>query len=186
MSAEENVGRHTSVITMSGLPGSGTSTACKLLQEHLGFRWVNTGQLFREMAREHGMNLNEFGKYAQDHHEIDEELDRRQLCLASEGRVILEGRLSGQVLKRAKAPGLAVWVDAPEEVRLARVSRRDGLTPGEARDFTLNRERLEKERYLEIYGIDLTDLSVYDLVLDSSKMLPEAIVQAVLERMAGG
>lgn len=183
MCAEATGGWQTTVVTVSGLPGSGTSTACRLLQEKLGFRWVNTGQLFREMAREHGMDLNQFGRYAQDHHEIDEELDRRQLQLASEGRIILEGRLSGQVLRRGEARAITVWVDAPEEVRLARVSGRDGLTLEQAREFTLKRERLERERYLQIYGIDLADLSVYDLVLDSSKMLPEAIVEAILNRM---
>jgi len=171
------------VVTVSGLPGSGTSTACRLLQEQLGFRWVNTGQIFREMAKEHGMNLNEFGIYAQNHHEIDEELDRRQLEMARQGEIILEGRLSGQVLKRGGAAGVAVWVDAPEEVRLSRVSFRDGLTVEEARQFTLTREKLERQRYLEIYGIDLCDLSLYDLVLDSSKLDPQAIADAIISKL---
>lgn len=183
MESTREDGLNCTVLTVSGLPGSGTSTACKLLQQRLGFRWVNTGQLFRELAKEHGMDLNQFGKYAQEHHEIDEELDRRQLELAKQGEIILEGRLSGQVLKRGKAAGVAVWVDAPEEVRLARVSNRDGMTVEEARQFTLTRERLEKQRYLEIYGIDLGDFSVYDLVLDSSKLSPEAIADLVIARL---
>ncbi len=173
------------VVTVSGLPGSGTSTACRILQQQLGFRWVNTGQLFREMAKEHGMDLNQFGQYAQEHHQIDKELDRRQLELARQGRIILEGRLSGQVLKRGKAAGVAVWVDAPEAVRLARVSSRDGMSVEQAREFTLTREALERARYLEIYGIDLADFSVYDLVLDSSQLSPEAIVQAIILRLKG-
>ena len=172
--------RTLTVVTVSGLPGSGTSTACRLLQRELGYRWVNTGQLFREMARERGMDLNSFGAYAREHQEVDQELDRRQLELASGGEVILEGRLSGQVLKRGGAVGLAVWVEAPEEVRLERVSGRDGLSIEVARETTLTRERLERERYLEIYGIDLNDLSIYDLVLDSARLSPSEIVDAVV------
>ena len=50
------------------------------------------------------------------------------------------------------------------------MAERDGLSYEEARRQTLNRERLERERYLKYYGIDVDDLSIYDIVLNTAKM----------------
>ena len=38
-----------SVITVSGLPGSGTSTVCELVAERSGFRYINAGVIFRTL-----------------------------------------------------------------------------------------------------------------------------------------
>ncbi len=39
-------------ITISGPPGSGKTTACKLLSERLGLEMVVFGRIFRELAQE--------------------------------------------------------------------------------------------------------------------------------------
>jgi cytidylate kinase len=171
-----------SVITISGPPGSGTTTAARLLAEQTGFPYRNTGSLFREMAAETGMSLNDFGAYALTHPDVDRELDRRQLDLARNGRVILEGRLSGHVVKKHGVPAVCVWLDAPLDVRVQRLSARDVQDLVVAADLNRRREELERQRYLEVYGYDLADLSVYDLVLDSSVLTPEGIVSAILSK----
>ena len=38
------------IITVSGLPGSGTSTACGQLAARLGWVYVDAGQIFRQLA----------------------------------------------------------------------------------------------------------------------------------------
>ena len=53
------------IITVSGLPGSGTSTACDTLCEKLGWAYVNAGRIFRELAEESGLSLAEFGERAE-------------------------------------------------------------------------------------------------------------------------
>ena len=45
------------IITVSGLPGSGTSTACGQLCTRLGWAYVDAGQIFRQLARESGLRL---------------------------------------------------------------------------------------------------------------------------------
>jgi len=134
------------------------------------------------MAAEKGMSLNDFGAYALTHPDVDRELDRRQLELARNGRIILEGRLSGHVVKKHGVPAVSVWLDAPLDVRVARLSSRDVQDPVVAADLNRRREELERQRYLEVYGYDLADLSVYDLVLDSSLLTPEGIVSAILSK----
>jgi len=44
---------------------------------------------------------------------------------------------------------------------------------------TQAREKVEWDRYFELYGIDLRDTSQYDLVIDSSNRPPEAISKEI-------
>jgi len=167
-------------ITLSGPPGSGTTTAAKLLAKQTGYEYVNTGEIFRKLAAEYHMSPTQFGAYVCTHPEIDDELDRRQIELARRGQLVLEGRLSGHLSKRNAIAAFCVYLDAPLQVRAARVSRRDSLELELATRDMVERARLEKERYLEHYQIDLDDYSVYDLVIDSSKSSPQEIVRKVL------
>ena len=54
------------VLSVSGLPGSGTSTACQRLRRELGWFYANAGQVFRELAAEAGLSLAAFGARAVD------------------------------------------------------------------------------------------------------------------------
>ena len=48
------------LITVAGGPGTGTTTLCKLLAKRLGVPHVYAGQIFRDMARERGMDVVQF------------------------------------------------------------------------------------------------------------------------------
>jgi cytidylate kinase len=47
-----------------------------------------------------------------------------------------------------------------------------------------DRESRERDRYERYYGADLTDLSIYDLVLDSTDVAPDALRDQVLEAVS--
>ena len=49
-------------ITISGPPGSGKTTVCKLIAERLDLKVVISGNIFRQMARESRMSLADFGR----------------------------------------------------------------------------------------------------------------------------
>ena len=65
-------------------------------------KMVYVGAIFRELAGIYNMSLSEFGEYAEDNPDIDHELDIRQVEIAKQGDVILEGRLSGWMMKKNK------------------------------------------------------------------------------------
>jgi len=67
------------IITISGLPGTGTTTIAKLLEKKLGLEYVYSGDIFRKMAEKYKMSLEEFGNYCEKHRDVDEQLDRYQL-----------------------------------------------------------------------------------------------------------
>ncbi|WP_456472819.1 (d)CMP kinase [Methanocaldococcus sp.] len=168
------------IITIGGLPGTGTTTIAKKIAEKYNLKYVCAGLIFREMAKEKGMSVEEFSKYAEKHKEVDEEVDRRQVELAKEGNIVLEGRLAAwMLLKNGIKPDLAIWFKAPIEVRAKRIAERENLDYEEALKKMKLREESEKKRYREIYNIDIDNLFIYDLIIDTSKWNVEGVFNIV-------
>ena len=173
------------LIAVAGLPGTGTTTLCRLLSPRLRMPHVYAGQIFRAMAKEHSMDVNQFGEYAESHPEIDIELDRRMIDYAKAGNCVLEGRMAAWQIREAHADALKVLLEAPEEVRARRVADREG-----AKDWMAilaqnrHREASEAKRYREFYGFDPNDPRHYDLVIDSSTRTPEQIADLVVSKLA--
>jgi cytidylate kinase len=176
------------LITISGLPGSGTTTASRLVADALGLERVPGGEVFRQLAAEAGMSLAEFGVHAQDHPEIDIELDRRLTERAREGGCVIESRLAGWLTSRAELPAVRVWIDCSEQIRAERVARRDGTTVEQAVLDNRARAELEQARYLSVYDIDLNDRSTYDLLLESTDApaadLADEVIRAAVARFS--
>ena len=170
------------LITISGLPGSGTTTVSRLVADALGLDRLPGGEVFRQMAAEAGMTLAEFGVHAQGHPDIDRELDDRLAARAAEGGCVIESRLAGWLATREGLPAVRVWVDCADEVRAARVAARDGTTVAQALVDNAARSELERARYRAVYGIDLDDRSTYDLVLDSTMDPPERLAATIVDR----
>ncbi|WP_406658103.1 AAA family ATPase [Methanolobus sp. ZRKC2] len=154
------------LLTISGLPGSGTTTVSRILSEKHGLEMISAGEVFRSLANEYGMTLAEFGELAESDDSIDLKIDERQKEIANtRDNVILEGRLAGHMANKA----LKIWIKAPVEVRVSRiVGRESGSFEGKLEE-TKEREASEAIRYSSIYDIDIRDLSIYDLVIDSEK-----------------
>lgn len=170
-------------ITVGGLPGTGTSTLCKLLHEKLGLPYHYAGALFREEAKTRGLSLADFGALCQRDPGIDKALDDRQLGLLRRGNLIMEGRLSGWMASRHKIPAFKVWLTCQDKERIRRLVQRDGGNEADQRQATEAREASEADRYRRYYGADLNDTSKYDLVLDSTSMSPQQLLEAVLARL---
>jgi cytidylate kinase len=149
----------------------------------VGLEHVDAGSLFRSLAAEQGMDVAAFGRHAAVHPEVDVELGTRMAARGRRGGVVLEGRLAGWVATREGLPALRVWVTCDDAVRAARVAGREGTPVGVAAEANAAREVLERDRYLQTYGIDLADTSIYDLVLDSTRTAPETLVAAVVSAL---
>ncbi|PKK86399.1 MAG: cytidylate kinase [Thermoplasmata archaeon HGW-Thermoplasmata-1] len=171
------------ILTIGGPPGSGTTTACKLLEQRLRIPYVYAGGIFRDMAEERGMCLAEFGAYCERNPDIDKELDARQLEILKHGGVVLEGRLSGWIASRNGIAAFKVWMDADLDVRAKRIVNREGGDVNSRMAEMLAREASERKRYSEYYGIDLADISMYDLVVDTGDKTPDEIVDLVIKSL---
>lgn len=137
---------------------------------------VSVGDIFRKQAEDRCMSLEEFGLLAKSDEDIDRRLDEEQKKIAEEkDNIILEGRLSGFFVRA----DLKVWLKAPVEVRAERIAQREEKPVAKATAETKDREECERERYIKYYNIDTNDLSVYDLVIDSSRWSAEEISEIV-------
>lgn len=145
---------------------------------------LDGGSVFRALAAERGLSLAEFSELAEAHRAIDVELDERLAARAREGGVVLESRLAGWIATNEGLDALRVWIACDLAERARRVAEREGLDPAAAREANEAREASERLRYRELYGIDLADLSIYDLVLDSTRTAPEQLVAGVLEAVS--
>jgi cytidylate kinase len=166
-------------ITISGPPGSGTTTVAKILAQKLGFKLISAGDVFRQLAAKKGMTVEEFSQYAEGNPDIDKLIDKTQQEMAEkEKNVVVEGRLSGWFVKNAD---LKVWIFADPEVRYARVANREGKDITIVRQETRLREELEKRRYTKFYSIDIDNWSIYDIVINSGSFDAESIAELILK-----
>jgi predicted cytidylate kinase len=168
------------LVTISGLPGSGTSTVAMGVAAALGLPRLDGGTVFRSLAAERGLTLAEFGTVAEREADVDLELDARLAAAVREGDVVLESRLAGWIATNEGVAGLRVWIACDEAERALRVGTREGVDPAAALAANRAREASEARRYLAYYDIDLADLSPYDLVLDSTTMPPDQLVSEIL------
>jgi predicted cytidylate kinase len=168
-------------ITISGPIGSGKTTVCTLLSKMLSIECVVSGSIFRQMAQELDLPLADFGRLAEADPKYDHLLDERMVQIARDHNdIILEGRLTAHMLTRNGIPALRVYLDAPFEVRVARVVERELKDLARARHELLERENSEALRYQRYYDIDIRDKGVYDIVIDTGALKPEEVVQRIV------
>ena len=166
------------LVTVSGPAGGGKSTLAAALAEALDNEHVSGGDIFRSVADERGLSPVELNKLAEEEAAIDYDLDRRQYELAR-GRddLVLESRLAGWLA--GDAADIRVWLTAPLTVRLDRIAAREGKPRAAVRDETRRRAESEARRYYSYYDIDIDDLSIYDLVVNTARWGPDAATTVV-------
>lgn len=169
-------------ITISGPPGSGTTTVAKILSQKLNIPLISAGEMFRKLARERGMTVDEFGRYAESNSEIDLLIDKMQKQTAESCEsCVVEGRLSGWMVENAS---LKVLIFAKDDVRYRRIAKRENKSFEVAKMETINREEIEKERYMKYYSINIDDWSIYDLIINSDRFHPEEIVSIIISALS--
>jgi cytidylate kinase len=124
------------------------------------------------------MTLTQLVAEAGQSDDIDRALDRRLQTIAEKWGTankafVLESRLAGWLA--GNRADLRLWLDAPENVRADRTAEREEMTA----EMQV-REVIEEDRYESYYDIDLADLSIYDLAVNTARWPPEAVLEIVL------
>lgn len=173
-------------ITIGGLSGTGKGTVAKGLAENLGFELYSVGNFFREIAKEKGFgSLLEFQKsiHSEDSTDFstDIETDERTKKFGKEeDRFIIEGRLCAHMIPYA----FKILLKCSDNERFRRVSERQNISTVDAEKETLERERLYTEFYKRFYKINnYLDESHYDLVIDTTNILPEEIIEKIINEL---
>lgn len=156
-------------ITVSGSSGSGKSTGAKSIAKAFNLKYITAGSIQRKIAKEKGITLEEQVKLRG--HEVDHEMDRRNLEFAMRGNVVIDARLSGWCA--GDWADVKIFYDCPLEVRSARSANRDSSSLEESIENVKKRDDEDNKKYKELYGIDAFDKSIYDFVIDNKKLTKE-------------
>lgn len=151
------------VIIVSGLVGFGIMIFCRNFVKYYGFKYIYVGFIFRQMVKEMGMIFEEFQKYVEFYLEIDREIDRRQIEVVKECNVVIEGCFVGWMVKNVD---LKIWFDVLIMECVKRVVKREGIFVEEVFVKIVEREKQNRKRYLNFYGIDIEDKFIYDLIIN--------------------
>jgi len=172
-------------IAISGLAGSGKTSVGRTLAKTFDLKLVTPGDLFRAMAKERGMDFNVFLKTVTP--KTDREIDLKLLHHAMRGNVIIDSRLAAWVA--GDFADYKIFITAPLEERARRVAGRERLSYKRALTKVADRDEGDTARYKKIYGVDLTNLSIYDLVFNNlffDRRTTSSLIKRILKKALGG
>ena len=164
------------IITIGGLACTGTSTTAKTLSQEINIPFISAGDVFRQMAVENNMTLLEFSEFAEGNDNIDKALDKRQAEIANNSEnLIVEGRISAFFVNA----DYRIWLKAPDNVRAERISYREDKSLDTVKQEIAERTASERKRYMEIHDIDIDNLDIYDLIINTDTFNIESTVNII-------
>ena len=126
------------------------------------------------------MSLTAFGAHAAADPAVDVELDRRLAARARADDVVIESRLAGWIAHNEGLDAVRVGLVCEEKVRAERVAVREAISVEQALGDNAQREKTEHDRYLALYGIDIDDLSIYDVVVDTRSVSVDQAAEQIM------
>jgi len=160
-------------IAIGGLSGSGKTTVAQAMAKAARLKLVNSGDLFRQLAKEKKLKLPEFSKACTP--EDDYEIDRRALRLAKQGNVVLVGRVAAFVA--GNHADWRIFVDCPLKIKAERVAKREHESTEKAKREILTRDKRDAKRYKRLYGVNDSDTRIYDIIINTGQISKEELIE---------
>ncbi|TAG46544.1 MAG: hypothetical protein EAZ30_12490 [Betaproteobacteria bacterium] len=165
-------------IALSGQVGSGKSAVGTQLATALGYSYLSTGAIQRAIASRRGVTTLELNQIALTDPTIDKEIDDYlKIDVNAMQRIVIDSRMAFHFVTNA----IKVTLTIDPEVAVARVmganrAEETYATIDIARHAIAERNRLERERYFKLYGVNTHDLANYDIVVNTSALSIDEVV----------
>ena len=175
------------IITICGGLGSGKSSTAKGVAQTLGFQHFSSGDFFRQVGLELGLSVTETNIRAETDPKIDEMTDQKLRDMRNGDKVVIDSRTAFHWIPES----FKVYLDLPPEIAKGRVLsslENNKLRKQSEQDTTSEKilekmtERFESEqkRYWDLYKINNTDKSQFDLVIDTNKNNLQEVIAIIL------
>lgn len=175
------------IITLSGMPGCGKSSTANLVAEHLGWRRFSSGDFLRQAAARHNMTIEEFNRHAETDPSFDHEVDQMLRDAGSQDELVIDSRLAFHWIPDSFKVFLKV--DPANAARRAFIQLRGegrenetAASEMEMRESLAVRTESEQKRYATLYGVDYTDETQFDLVIDTTTHDLPTVAAMVVEK----
>jgi CMP/dCMP kinase len=168
-------------ITISGQICTGKTTLYKALEKKLSWKTYSAGQLFREYAKEHNLDIERGEEQNQQlTKKIDYQIRER---LKKEKQIIVEGWMAG-IMADDFPNVLKILLICHSEERVKRFASREEVNHSEASKRVVSRDTSWLREIENIYKRkDIFNPAHYDLVIDTTELSPEQILNKVLEKL---
>lgn len=175
------------IITVAGAVGSGKSSTAKAVAAELGYKHFSSGDLFRTIAKERGLSIEAINLTAEEQKEIDHQVDELLQKMGKEEQdIVIDSRLAWHWMPDSFKVYLTLDTDTAAE-RIYNHIKKEGRVSQDAESVTEVRKNIdirvtsERKRYQNLYGLELTDPSHYDLVIDTKNNDLPTVTMMVLE-----
>ena len=174
------------LISITGKLGSGKSTVCNILKERYGFEIFSTGTINREFARRLGISTLELNERLKEDPALDKEIDGTVTKLSVEKKdekLIFDSRMAWHFAKDTFKIFLTIdpMEAATRVMKNQRGAEEHYETVEDACNGLLKRGSVERERFIQIYGVDYFDHNNFDLIVDTTSRTPDEIVAIIIE-----
>ena len=174
------------LISITGRLGSGKSTVCNIMKERYGFEIFSTGTINREYARRLGITTLELNKRLNEDPSLDHEIDGTVTKLSEErkdDKLIFDSRMAWHFAKNTFKIFLTIEpMEAARRVMLNQRGEEERYTDvDDACAKLVERSKVERDRFVDIYGVDYYDYNNFNIVVDTTSRTPEEIVAIIME-----
>jgi CMP/dCMP kinase len=172
------------IITISGKPGSGKTTAAKMVAKSLGYKFFSAGDFRGQIALEKGLTidqLNHLGKKdIWTDKIVDDELEK---IGKTQDNIVVDGWLGFYFIPQS----VKVFLDIDLDEAAKRIFENPRPDEEIKKDYKEVKKMIEKrlketaKRYKLHYNLDYFDLSPYDLVIETTNMKEGDSAKAILK-----
>lgn len=171
-------------ITIAGEAGSGKGELKNNLSKILNYETWSIGDIRGEIAKKHGLTIDELNKIGETEDWTDREGDNFQKYeLSKKQHAIIEGRLSWYFISES----YKVFLDIEPREGARRIfydQREDEKqmnSIAEMMGYIENRRMSDIKRYGKYYGVNPYKKEHYDLVIDTTNKIPEQTLREFLK-----
>lgn len=170
-------------ISISGDLGSGKTTVSHMIAEKLNFTRFSTGDIQRQLASENNMTTLEFNNLSDTDASIDKLIDDATLKMSKTGdKIVFDSRMAWHFAPNSFSVRLVITEETGAK-RIMDANRGEVEQYSDLQDAIkqINMRKVsERNRFKLKYGVDLLDLSNYDLVIDTTYLTPEDVVSLLI------